>query len=75
VDPDQAWPEGSVISLHSKFPAMIEVRDTTGDQLRQQEVANKIFAALRSDGRWPAVYIDDMQKVLDHFDPTESRAT
>jgi len=74
-DDDITWPEGSVIPLHSKFPAMIEARDTTGDQLRQHEVANKIFAALRSDGRWPAVYIDDMQKVLDHYDPTESRAT
>ena len=74
-DDDITSPEGSVIPLHSKFPAMIEARDTAGDQLRQQEVANKIFAALRSDGRWPAVYIDDMQKVLDRYDPTESRAT
>ena len=73
-DDDIAWPEGSVIPLHSKFPAMIEARDTTGNQLRQQEIADKIFAALRSGGRWPAVYIDDMQKILDHYDPTESPA-
>lgn len=44
-------------------------------QLRQREIADKIFAVLRSDGHWPAVYIDDMQKVLGHYDPAESRAT
>ncbi len=54
---------------------MIEARDTTGNQLRQQEIADKIFAVLRAGGPWPAVYIDDMQKVLDHYDPTASRAT
>ena len=74
-DDDIAWPEGSVIPLHSKFPAMIEARDTTGNQLRQQEVADQIFAILRSEGHWPAVYIDDMQKVLDHYEPSESPAT
>jgi hypothetical protein len=56
--------------LHTQFPAMIEARDTGGDQHRQQEIADKIFAALRSRGHWPAVYVDDMQKVLDHYDPT-----
>jgi hypothetical protein len=35
---------------------MIEARDTGGDQHRQQEVADKIFAALRSSGHWPTVY-------------------
>jgi hypothetical protein len=73
-DDDITWPDGSVIPLHSKFPALIEVRDTTGHQLRQQQVADKIFAVLRSGGHWPAVYIDDMQKVLDRYDPTESPA-
>jgi hypothetical protein len=68
-DDDITCPEGPEIPLHSKFPAMIETRDTGGDQHRQQEVADKIFAALRSNGHWPAVYIDDMQKVLDHYDP------
>lgn len=69
-DDDISWPEGPEIPLHSKFPAMIEARDTGGDQRRQQEIADKIFAALRSSGHWPAVYVDDMQKVLDHYDPT-----
>jgi len=74
-DDDITWPGGSVIPLHSKFPAMIETRDTSGNQLRQQEIADQIFAALRSGGHWPAVYIDDMQKVLDHYEPAESRTT
>lgn len=48
---------------------MIEIRDTTGDHRRQEEVAGKIFDALRAEGRWPVVYIDDMQKVLNHYEP------
>ena len=49
--------------------AMIEIRDTSGDHQRQQKVADKIFTALESAGRWRAVYIDDMQKVLDSYNP------
>ena len=41
---------------------MIEIRDTSGDHQRQQEIASKIFTALESAGWWRAVYIDDMQK-------------
>jgi hypothetical protein len=70
-DDDIAWPDGPDIPLHSRFPAMIEVRDTSGDQRRQQEIADKIFAALRSAGRWPVAYIDDMQKVLGYYDPAQ----
>jgi hypothetical protein len=66
-DDDIARPEGSDIALHSEYPAMIEVRDTSGNQQRQQEVAAQIFTALKSAGRWRAVYIDDMQKVLDSY--------
>jgi hypothetical protein len=32
-------------------------------------VADNISGALRAAGRWPAVYIDDMQKVLDRYEP------
>ena len=46
---------------------MIEFRDTGGDQQCQQAIAAQVFAALKSAGRWPAVYIDDMQKVLDSY--------
>jgi hypothetical protein len=68
-DDDITWPEGSEIPLHSKFPVMIETRDTSGDHRHQQEVADKIFQALRAEGRWPIVYIDDMQKVMDRYEP------
>ncbi len=70
-DDDIAWAEGSDIALRSEYPAMIEIRDTSGDHQRQQEIASKIFTALESAGRWRAVYIDDMQKVLDGYDPAE----
>jgi hypothetical protein len=68
-DDDITWPEGPEIPLHSKFPAMIEVRDIDGDQRRQEAIADRIFAAVRSSGRWPAVYIDDMQKILGRYNP------
>ena len=50
---------------------MIEIRDTSGDHRRQQEVAGKIFTALESAGCWRVVYIDDMQKVLDSYNPAQ----
>jgi hypothetical protein len=68
-DDDIAWPGGSDIPLRSMYPAMIEFRDTGGDQQRQQATAGKVFAALKSAGCWRAVSIDDMQKVLDSYLP------
>ena len=68
-DDDIAWPGGSDVPLRSKYPTMIEFRDTGGDQQNQQAIAAQVFAALESAGRWPAVYIDDMQKVLDSYSP------
>jgi hypothetical protein len=59
-DDDIASPKGPEIPLHSEFPVMIETR---------QAVADDIFAALRAAHRWPAVYVDDMQKVLDQYNP------
>jgi hypothetical protein len=44
---------------------------TGGDLQRQQEIASEIFAALRTAGRYRAVYIDDMQKILDSYNPGE----
>ena len=62
-------PGGSDVPLRSVYPTMIEFRDTGGDQQRQQAIAAQVFADLKSAGRWPAVYIDDMQKVLDSYQP------
>jgi hypothetical protein len=70
-DDDIAWPQDSDIPLRSEYPAMIEIRDTGGDLQRQQEIAREIFAALRSAGGHRAVYIDDMQKILDSYNPEE----
>ncbi len=70
-DDDITGPEGSEIPLRSEYPAMIEIRDTSGDHRRQQEVAGKIFTALESAGWWRVVYIDDMQKVLDSYNPAQ----
>jgi len=70
-DDDIAWPDGSDVPLRSMYPAMIEVRDTGGDQERQQAVAGQVFDALASAGRWRAVFIDDMQKVLDSYQPAQ----
>ena len=70
-DDDIAWPGSSDIPLRSMYPAMVEVRDTDGDQQRQQAVADEVFAALKSAGRWRAVYIDDMQKILDSYHPAQ----
>jgi hypothetical protein len=71
-DDDIAWPGGSDVPLRSMYPTMIEFRDTGGDQQRQQAIAAQVFAALESAGRWPAVYIDDMQKVLDSYQRLET---
>jgi hypothetical protein len=70
-DDDIAWPGGSDIPLRSMYPAMVEIRDTEGDLQRQQAIADRLFAALKSAGRWPTVYIDDMQKVLDSHRPEQ----
>jgi hypothetical protein len=68
-DDDIAWPEGPDIPLRSKYPAMIEVRDTAGDYRNQLQIADKIFSALRSEGRWGLVYVDDMQKIMNSYTP------
>ena len=70
-DDDIAWPGGVGIPLHSGYPAMLEIRDTDGDQQRQQAIGSQLFRALESARRWPTVYIDDMQKVLGSFSPAQ----
>ena len=66
-DDDIAWPGGSDIPLRSMYPAMIEFRDTGGDQQHQQATAGQVLAALELADQSPAVYIDDMQKVLGSY--------
>ena len=53
------------------YHAMVGIRDTDGDLQRQQAVADRVFAALKSAARWRTVYIDDMHKVLDSYHPEQ----
>lgn len=62
-------PGGQGIHLASDYPNSIEVRDTENDLQRQQAVAARIVDALKTVGRSKLVYIDDMQRVVDRFDP------
>jgi hypothetical protein len=66
-DDEIAFPHGAWVPLHSGYPHRIEVRDIDRDIDRQQALARRIFDALRNDGRWRLVYIDDMQSVLDSY--------
>jgi hypothetical protein len=70
-DDDITSPGGTDIPLHSRYPAMIEVRDIAGNYQHQVQVADKIFDALRSVGRWGIVHIDDMQKVVNSYNSAE----
>lgn len=70
-DDDITWEDGSDVMLHSTYPTLIEVRDTDGDYHHQVEIGDRVFTALKSRGHWPAVYIDDMQKIVDSFSPGE----
>ena len=61
-DDDIARPDDPDIPLRSNYPAMVEIRDTGGDQKRQLAIAGTAFHALVSAGSWPVLYIDDMQR-------------
>jgi len=62
-------PDGTPIALRTDYPHLADIRDTERNQERQHEVAARIFAAIKTDGRISAVYIDDMQRVLDMTEP------
>jgi hypothetical protein len=68
-DDDIDFPDGSPVPLGSQYPTLIDTRDVTKDDGRQEEAATGIFDALKAENRWKVVYIDDMQKVLRSFDP------
>jgi hypothetical protein len=69
-DDDIDFPDGSPVPLASQYPCLIDVRDVTRDNRRQEEVGARIFDALQAENRWKLVYIDDMQKVLRSHDPS-----
>ena len=68
-DGDVYSPAGTPIALKTTYPNLIEIRDTERNLQRQQDTAGRIFAAIKADGRINAVYVDDVQHVLDSCDP------
>jgi hypothetical protein len=68
-DDEIAFPDGRWVRLRTVYPHRVEVRDIDRDTKRQQALARRIFDALRADGRWQLVYVDDMQAVLDSYQP------
>jgi hypothetical protein len=68
-DGDIDAPDGTPIPLQTGYPYVADIRDTERDPRRQQEAAAAIFAAIKADGRLKAVYVDDMQHVVDMTGP------
>jgi hypothetical protein len=67
-DGDIDTTDGTPIPLRTSYPYVADIRDTERDLARQQQAAAAIFAAIKADGRLKAVYVDDMQHVLDTTD-------
>lgn len=68
-DHEISWPDGSDVPLHSEYRVLIDVRDTERNQVRQEAIGWRIFDALVADGRWKAVIIDDMRRIVGCYDP------
>jgi hypothetical protein len=64
--------DGRPVPLRAAYPNLVDIRDTERDLDRQQDTAERIFAAIKADGRISAVLIDDMQHVLDSSEPRVS---
>lgn len=60
---------GTPVALRTAYPHLVDIRDTERDLSRQQDTAAQIFTAIKADGRINAVYVDDMQHVLDSCHP------
>jgi len=68
-DGDIDAPDRTPIQLRTDYPYLADIRDNERDLNRQQQAAAAIFGAIKADGRLKAVYIDDMQHVLDMTEP------
>jgi len=68
-DGDIDAPDSTPIPLRTGYPCLADIRDIERDFHRQQQAAAAIFAAIKADGRLEAVYVDDMQHVLDMTKP------
>jgi hypothetical protein len=68
-DGDLQAPDGTPLDLHSQYPYWVEVRDLDRDPDRQLATARQIYEALKASGKWKLVLADDMQKVIDMYEP------
>lgn len=68
-DDDIEFPDGSLVPLESQYPTMIDIRDVNRDHHHQEEVAARVFDALKTENQWKVLYIDDMQKIVRSHDP------
>ena len=68
-DGDLQAPDGTPLGLHSQYPHWVEVRDLDRDQDRQLATARQLYEALKAIGKWKLVLADDMQKVIDTYEP------
>jgi hypothetical protein len=68
-DGDIDFVTGSPVPLQTAYPYLVDIRDTERFVQRQQDTAERLLNAIKRDGRLKAVYIDDMQHVLDTYHP------
>ena len=70
-DDDIKGPDGSwqLLPLRSEYPHRVEVRDLGHDADRQLSTARQVFDVLKATGRWKLALVDDMQQLLDSYDP------
>ena len=68
-DGDIDAPDGTSVALRTGYPHMADIRDNERNEQRQHEVAARIFSALKADGRLNAIYVDDMQHVVEMTKP------
>jgi hypothetical protein len=68
-DGDLQAPDGTPLDLHSRYPHWVEVRDLDRDPDRQLATARRLYEALKAVGKWKLVLADDMQKVIDTYEP------
>jgi len=73
-DGDIDAPDSTAIPLRTGYPYLADIRDIERDLHRQQQAAAAIFAAIKADGRLKAVFVDDMQHVLDMTEPGPQRS-
>jgi len=70
-DGDLQAPDGTPLDLHSRYPHWVEVRDLDRDPDRQLATARQLYEAMKATGKWKLVLADDMQKVIDTYEPAK----